>query len=134
MLESLFYRFQDWRPPTLLKKRLAQVLSCKFREIFNNTFFTEHLRVTASVRSYSWLYLNRALNLKGTRVVGCLYSHMDEKVNERKKKTHNRQNLCTHMDEKVNVRKKHTTSKMFMRKKRALCKPKRWFPEWTLLS
>ena len=69
------------------------MLSRKFREIFNNTFFTEHLRVTASVRSHSWLYLNRALNLKGTRVVGCLYSHMDEKVNERKKSTQQAKSL-----------------------------------------
>ena len=27
---------------------LSQVFSCKFREIFKNTFFTEHLRATAS--------------------------------------------------------------------------------------
>ena len=33
---------------SLQKKTLAQVFSCKFCEVFNNTFFTEHLRVTAS--------------------------------------------------------------------------------------
>ena len=27
---------------------LAQVFSCEFCKIFNNTFFTEHLRTTAS--------------------------------------------------------------------------------------
>ena len=30
------------------KETLALVLSCQFREIFRNTFFTEHLRVTVS--------------------------------------------------------------------------------------
>ena len=30
------------------KEALAQVFSCEFCEIFKNTFFTEHLRVTAS--------------------------------------------------------------------------------------
>ena len=30
------------------KKALAQVFSCKFCEISKNTFFTEHLRTTAS--------------------------------------------------------------------------------------
>ena len=38
------------RPVTLLKKRLWQMFSCEFREIFRNTFFTEHLR---------WLLLNK---------------------------------------------------------------------------
>ena len=34
---------------TLLKKEaLAQVFSCEFYEISKSTFFTEHLRVTAS--------------------------------------------------------------------------------------
>ena len=30
------------------KETLAQVLFCEFCEIFKNTFFTEHLRATAS--------------------------------------------------------------------------------------
>ena len=30
------------------KETLAQVFSCEFCEIFKNTLFTEHLRVTAS--------------------------------------------------------------------------------------
>ena len=30
------------------KEALAQVFSCEFCEIFKNTFFTEHLRTTAS--------------------------------------------------------------------------------------
>ena len=31
------------------KETLAQVLFCEFCDIFKNTFFTEHLRTTASV-------------------------------------------------------------------------------------
>ena len=38
------------KPATLLKKQtLAQVFACEFHEISKNTFFTEHLRMTASV-------------------------------------------------------------------------------------
>ena len=33
----------------LLKKKLLQVFSCEICEIFQNTFFTEHLRTTAPV-------------------------------------------------------------------------------------
>ena len=33
------------------KETLAQVLSGEFCEIFHNTFFTEHLRTTASIKS-----------------------------------------------------------------------------------
>ena len=37
------------RPATVLKKQtLAQVFSCEFCEISRNTFYTEHLRTTAS--------------------------------------------------------------------------------------
>ena len=36
------------RPKALLKKTLAQVFSCEFREISKNNFFTEHLWATAS--------------------------------------------------------------------------------------
>ena len=38
------------RPATLLKETLAQVFSCEFCEISKNTFFTEHLWATASVK------------------------------------------------------------------------------------
>ena len=34
------------------KKTLAQVLSCEFRQISNNTFFTEHLWMTASINDF----------------------------------------------------------------------------------
>ena len=35
------------------KETLVQVFSCEFWEIFKNTFFTEHLRKTASAISFS---------------------------------------------------------------------------------
>ena len=34
-----------------LRQSLAQVLSCEFCEISKNTFFTEHVRATASEKS-----------------------------------------------------------------------------------
>ena len=34
---------------------MAQVFSCEFCEIFNNTFFTEHLRTTASVIIFNYI-------------------------------------------------------------------------------
>ena len=38
-----------FKPATLLKKEImAQMFSCEFCEIFKNTFFTEHLRRSAS--------------------------------------------------------------------------------------
>ena len=47
--QSLFFNQVDLRFATLLKKKtLIQVFSCNFYEISKNTFFTEHLRVTAS--------------------------------------------------------------------------------------
>ena len=38
-----------WACNFIQKDALAQVLSCKFCEIFKNTFFTEHLWTTASM-------------------------------------------------------------------------------------
>ena len=46
----LFNKVAGLRLVTLLKKRLWQMFSCEFREIFRNTFFIEHLR---------WLLLNK---------------------------------------------------------------------------
>ena len=45
---------------TGLKKRLAQVFSCEFCEIFKNTFFTEHVWTTASelINAFYWVNLN----------------------------------------------------------------------------
>ena len=34
---------------------MVQVFSCEFCEIFNNTFFTEHLRTTASVIIFNYI-------------------------------------------------------------------------------
>ena len=48
--ESLFKKVAGARPVTLLKREtLSQVFPCEFCKISKNTFFTEHLRVTASV-------------------------------------------------------------------------------------
>ena len=47
LCQSLFFN-KAGRPATSLKKRL--VFSCEFCEIFKYTFFTEHLRTTASER------------------------------------------------------------------------------------
>ena len=43
-----FNKVADLRLATVLKKTLAQVFSCDFCEISNNTFFTEHLWITGS--------------------------------------------------------------------------------------
>ena len=49
MLESLISKVAGRQARNLVKKEaLAQVLSCEFCEIFKNTYFTEHLRVTAT--------------------------------------------------------------------------------------
>ena len=45
--------FKKWKKPDacnfIKKETLAQVFSCELCEISKNTFFTEHLRATASV-------------------------------------------------------------------------------------
>ena len=49
--ESTCVKVSGLRTATLLKKRLAQVFSCEFYEIFQENFmnfFTEHLWATAS--------------------------------------------------------------------------------------
>ena len=40
-----------WACNFIKKETLAQVLSCEFCEISKNTFFTEHLRATASAKN-----------------------------------------------------------------------------------
>ena len=48
----MFTKRNSQRPQAcnfIKKETLAQVFSCEFCEISNNTFFTEHLCVTASV-------------------------------------------------------------------------------------
>ena len=49
------------------KETLAQVFSCEFWNISKNTFFTEHIRTTASGESFKIIiqppYLHRSINL-----------------------------------------------------------------------
>ena len=47
--ESLFNKVASLGPATLLKKTPTYVFSCKYYEIFKNTYFEEHLRTAASV-------------------------------------------------------------------------------------
>ena len=47
--ESLFNKVAGLRLAALLKKTLAQVFFGEFCEYLRNTFFTEHLLMTASV-------------------------------------------------------------------------------------
>ena len=48
---SLLIALQTWGLQRYQKESLAKVLSCEFCKIFMNTFFTEHLRATASAAS-----------------------------------------------------------------------------------
>ena len=64
LCQSLFLNKVAGRACNFIKKEsLAQVFSCEFCEFFKNTFFTEHLRVTASETellselSFSWNFL-----------------------------------------------------------------------------
>ena len=54
--ESFFNKVADLKPATLVKEIPAQVLPCEFCEIVKNTFFTEHLRMTAHDVTYSRNY------------------------------------------------------------------------------
>ena len=45
---SFLIELQVWDLKLYQKETLAQVFSCEFCEISRNTFFTEHLRTTAS--------------------------------------------------------------------------------------
>ena len=51
---------------------LAQVFSCEFGEISRNTFFTEHLRETASVLKYSEKRYGFNLGVHKAIKVSCL--------------------------------------------------------------
>ena len=49
MLEDFTVKFSGYEACNFIKKEtLVHVFSCKICEIFKNTFFTEHLRATAS--------------------------------------------------------------------------------------
>ena len=53
LCQSLFFnKVPGITPATLLKKRLAQVFSCEFCEIFKNTFFYRTSPVAASERVF----------------------------------------------------------------------------------
>ena len=52
LCQSLFFnKVAGLKPATLLKKVLTQVFSCEFCEISKNTFFTEHIWTTYSIRT-----------------------------------------------------------------------------------
>ena len=58
--ESFFFnKVAGLRPASLLKETLAQMFFYEFCEIFKNTFFTEHLRTTAS--EYGTYIINKAV-------------------------------------------------------------------------
>ena len=70
LCQSLFFnKVADLRktPPMacnfIKKDTLAQVFSCEFCEIFKNTFFTEHLRLTASKHTVFIRKLTQSLRL-----------------------------------------------------------------------
>ena len=48
-LESVFNKVAVVKWNSIRKETLAQVFSCHFFEVFKSTFFTKHLRATASV-------------------------------------------------------------------------------------
>ena len=49
LLESVFNKVSVVKWNSIRKETLAQVFSCHFFEVFKSTFFTKHLRATASV-------------------------------------------------------------------------------------
>ena len=68
--QGLLFNKVSGRASNFVKKEtLAQVFSCEFYEISKNTFFTEHLRTTASVifpfSSGSFLYSLQVTLIKG---------------------------------------------------------------------
>ena len=67
------------RPETLLKRDSDTGISCEFCEIFKNTFFTEHLRTTASESPlfYTIFLLSTENNFKVFYNV-CLLGHVLE--------------------------------------------------------
>ena len=57
------------------KETLAQVFFCKFCEISQNTFFTEHLWTTASLNTPLIIFLSLS-DLKNVHILVQLYSHI----------------------------------------------------------
>ena len=68
------------------KEALAQVLFCDFCEIAKNTFFTEHLRATASAEKFPFMAtkLNCIINLIGCKIFICCkfldFPHKSQRV------------------------------------------------------
>ena len=59
VLKSLFNKVASLQTCNFIKRRLQhRCFSCKIWEIFKNTYFEEYLRTTASVVSFSWLYVH----------------------------------------------------------------------------
>ena len=54
---NLFIKLQAWRPAILLKTDSQHVFSCEICRLFKDTYFEENLWMTASVVSFSWLYV-----------------------------------------------------------------------------
>ena len=52
-----------WEPATLLKKAQTQVFSCEFCELFNNTYFKEHLRTAGSKTLVRGFLFNKVASL-----------------------------------------------------------------------
>ena len=50
VLQSYFNKVAGFQPASFLKKTLTQVLSCEICETFKNTYFEEHLQMTASIK------------------------------------------------------------------------------------
>ena len=68
MPDSLFQAYQACN--FIKKEILAQMFSCEFCEIFKNTFFTEHLRTTASENVKSKNSFVRGENRRRCRMDG----------------------------------------------------------------
>ena len=69
------------RPASLLKKTLAQLLSCEFREIFKNTFFTEHHLATTyrfSIRFTRALWSSKkTTKVEYGQIIKILWKHIE---------------------------------------------------------
>ena len=51
------------------KKTLTQVFSCEFCEIFKNTFLAEHLRTTASPRTFQTFQIKKTFQTLYTQAL-----------------------------------------------------------------
>ena len=59
---EVFYKKGFLKASNFIKKEtLTQVFSCEFCQISKNTFFTEHLRATASATAIALFFFTRTL-------------------------------------------------------------------------